>query len=230
MNQRGKSILVVEDDIQVRTRIKQDLEEAGFQVLEAESYKQAQHHFLRYDPCFVMIEAMIQGKRGFELCNWIRTRQKSEIPIMIVTQLADKEELVRGLRMGADDYVTKPFHSEELIVRVETVLRRTAHRCNKLTYREITVKPLKGEVKYKGEVIQLTLHEFKLLYYLMRHPNQILSRIQILDELYPNDHKIVSERTIDVHILKLREKFKDHLKDQELIETVRGVGYRFIAY
>lgn len=230
MNNRGKSILIVDIDQKIRSLIKEELESAGFQVLEARNGAEAKDIFITYDPCFVIMEIILDDTNGYELCSWIRTKQKSEIPIVIVSKLTNDEDKIKGLKIGADDYITKPFNLKELSVRVETVLRRTAHRCNKITYRGITLKPLKGEVKYEGIQIPLTLHEFKLLYFLMRHPNQILSRLQILDELYPNDNKLVSERTIDVHILKLREKFKHHMKDRELIETVRGIGYRFIAF
>jgi two-component system alkaline phosphatase synthesis response regulator PhoP len=214
----------------MRTHIKLELEGAGFQVLEAINGTEAKDIFLTYDPCFVIIEVDLNDLNGFELCSWIRTKQKSEIPIVFVSRITNDEDKIRGLKIGADDYITKPFNSSELIVRVETVLRRTIHRCNKITFRGITLKPVKGEVKYQGNVIALTLHEFKLLYFLMRHPNQTLSRLQILDELYPTDQKLVSERTVDVHILKLREKFKAHIGDDEIIETVRGIGYRFIAF
>lgn len=230
VRKRGKSILVVDEDKGVRKQIKDELETAGFEVLEANSGKEAKDIFLQLDPCFVILETILPERDGVELCSWIRTNQKSEIPIMIVSKLTGDEDIIRGLRIGADDYLKKPFNPHELIVRVETVLRRTAQRCNKISYRGITLKPLKGEVKYRGLPISLTLHEFRLLYFLMRHPNQILTRLQILDELYPNDQKLVSERTIDVHILRLREKFKVHKQDQEVIETVRGVGYRFVAF
>lgn len=229
MKNRGKSILVVDYDEKIRHHIKQVLEEEGFQVLEAASGKEAKDIFLSLDPCFVISEAVLDDLDGFELCSWIRTKQKSVIPVLFVSKLTNDEDKIKGLRIGADDYMTKPFNPSELLVRVETVLRRTAHRCNKITFRGITLKPLKGEVKHQGTPIPLTLHEFKLLYFLMKHPNQTLSRQQILEELYPNDSKIVSERTVDVHILKLREKLKIHL-EEELIETVRGVGYRFIAF
>jgi two-component system alkaline phosphatase synthesis response regulator PhoP len=230
MNYRGKSILVVDNDVEIRKQMKLELEETGFQVLEAPNSTEAKDMFLTYDPCFVIQEAVLDDADGFELCNWIRTKQKSEIPIVFVSKLNSDADKIRGLKIGADDYMTKPFNSSELLIRVETVLRRTDHRCSKITYRDITLKPLKGEVKYQGSVIPLTLHEFKLLYYLMRNPNQTLSRLQILDELYPNDNKVVTERTVDVHILKLREKFKVYFGEQPFIETVRGVGYRFIAF
>jgi len=116
-----------------------------------------------------------------------------------------------------------------LMARVETVLRRTGHRCNKITFRGLTIKPLRGEVHHQGEPIYLTQHECKLLYFLMQHPNQILTREQMMDTLYPHQEKVVTERTIDVHIGKLREKLKWD-GEHDLIETVRGMGYRFVAY
>lgn len=230
LNKRGKSILVVDYDEAVRTTIKNQLEATGFDVLEATTFEEAKTYFLTFDPCFCIIELVLPDKSGFELCEWVRSVQKSEIPVMVVSEITDENATVKALRLGADDFMSKPFHHEELIARVETVLRRTAHRCSKIAYRGIVLKPLKGEVRFEGHEISLTLHEFRLLYFLMRHPNQTLTRYQILDELYPNDDKIVSERTIDVHILKLREKFKEHIPEGEVIETVRGIGYRFIAF
>jgi len=127
--------------------------------------------------------------------------------------------------------VTKPFSPQELVVRVETVLRRTAHRCSKISYKGLTVKPIRGEAKYNGGLISLTQHEFRLLHYLMKHPNQIVTREQILEELYPNDEKFVIERTVDVHVSKLRDKLKKiEGGTPEFIETVRGMGYLFVAF
>ncbi len=230
LNKRGKSILIVDSDEQIRDTIRKQLEDAGFDVLGATSYKTAKDYFLTFDPCFCISELLLPDRSGYDLCKWIRKEQKSEIPLMVVSGLTDEMATVKALRLGADDFIRKPFRHEELIARVETVLRRTAHRCSKISYRGIVLKPLKGEVRYQGHEISLTLHEFRLLYFLMRHPNQTLTRHQILDELYPTDDKIVSERTIDVHILKLREKFKVHITDGEIIESVRGIGYRFIAF
>lgn len=172
---------------------------------------------------------MLPHVSGEEVCKILRAEFKADIPILMLSAKVQEEERIKGLKMGADDYVTKPFSPSELIARIEAVLRRTVNRCSKVTYRGITLKPLRGEVHYRGENISLTQHEFKLLYFLMRYPNQILSREQIVDELYPNQEKVVSARTIDVHIAKLREKLKFD-GDSELIETIRGMGYRFVAY
>jgi len=229
MNTKGKSILIVEDDSKIRNLIKIYLEKAGFDTFEAKNGEEAMEVFIKYDPCFVILDLMLPKLSGEEICKRIRIDKKSNVPIIMLTAKVDEQERIFGLQMGADDYVTKPFSPMELVARVEAVLRRTAHRCNKITYRGLTLKPLRGEVHYKGTIITLTLHEFRLLYFIMRHPNQILTREQIIDELYPNHERIVLESTIDVHIGKLREKLK-YDGDDDIIETVRGMGFRFVAY
>lgn len=228
MNTIGKTILIVEDDPNILALMKRYLEVAGYDVWEAEDGREAKRIFEQKDPCFVLLDLMLPGENGESVCRWIRQDIKSDVPLIMVTAKVDEKERIRGLRMGADDYITKPFSPKELVVRVETVLRRTMNRCSKISYHDITLKPLRLEAKVNGHVIDLTNHEFQLLHYLMKHPNQILSREQILDELYPNHEKIVTDRTIDVHIGKLREKLGAN--KAHWIETVRGVGYKFVAY
>lgn len=228
MNTTGKTMLIVEDDSNILFLIKRYLETAGYDVWGAEDSEEARDLFERHDPCFVLLDLMLPGESGESLCRWIRQDLKSDVPLIMVTAKVDEDERIEGLQMGADDYITKPFSPKELVARVETVLRRTANRCSKISYHNITLKPLKLEAKIDGRALDLTNHEFQLLYDLMRHPNQILSRDQILNELYPNDEKIVTDRTIDVHIGKLREKLGEGRA--HLIETVRGVGYKFVAY
>lgn len=230
MNTRGKSILVVEDDTKIRKLVRIYLENAGFEVTEAGDGLEAKEQFKKMDPCFVIIDLMLPKESGESVCQWIRRDMKSDIPVIMLTAKVGEKDRISGLQMGADDYVTKPFSPRELVARVETVLRRTGHRCQKITYRGLTVKPLRGEVHYNGQLLTLTSHEFRLLHFLMKHPNQIMTREQMLEELYPNHDKAVTERTIDVHIGKLREKLRQIDREAELIETVRGMGYRFVAY
>ncbi len=229
MNNKGKSILIVEDDEKIRKLVKVYLENEGYEVWEAQDGEDAQNKFMRYDPCFVILDLMLPKISGEQVCSWIREDLKADIPIIMLTAKVEEKDRIKGLEMGADDYVTKPFSPKELVIRVETVLRRTAQRCSKITYRGITLKPHRAEVHYRGQPISLTQHECKLLYFLMQHPNQILSREQLIHELYPNQEKVVIDRTIDVHIGKLREKLKWDGKG-ELIETIRGMGYRFVSY
>ncbi|MEK4439320.1 response regulator transcription factor [Paenibacillus sp. FSL K6-2862] len=226
---KGKTILIVEDDPKIRHLLQIYLEKEGYEIMLAGDGLEGMDVFERLDPCFVIMDLMLPYKSGEELCQWIRSDMNSDTPIMMLTAKVSEEERIRGLRLGADDYVTKPFSPREVVARVETVLRRAVNRCNKISYKGLTIKPLRGEVKFNGELVSLTLHEFKLLYFLMQHPNQILTREQILQELYPNEERTVIDRTVDVHISKLREKI-DVLKDAtRFIETIRGMGYRFNA-
>ncbi len=230
MRSKGKTILIVEDDTKIRQLIKIYLENAGFEVWEAGDGIEAQQMFEIYDPCFVIMDLMLPGQSGEELCQWIRGEVKSDVPIIILTAKIDEQERIKGLQIGADDYITKPFSPQELVVRVETVLRRTAHRCSKISYKGLTVKPIRGEAIYMGEHISFTQHEFRILHFLMNHPNQIVTREQILEQLYPNDEKFVIERTVDVHVSKLRDKLKKIEGTPDFIETIRGMGYRFVAF
>ncbi|GIP40826.1 DNA-binding response regulator [Paenibacillus sp. J31TS4] len=230
MEKKGKTILIIEDDAKIRRLVALYLDKEGYEVLEAADGEEGARLFERHDPCFVIMDLMLPKLSGEELCRRIRSDLRSDVPLIMLTAKGNEEDRIRGLEMGADDYVTKPFSPQELVVRVETVLRRTAHRCGKISYRGLTVKPMRGEARYNGETVPLTVHEFRLLHVLMRHPNQILSREQILEALYPNDTKLVVDRTIDVHVSKLRDKLDKVQADGDLIETVRGMGYRFAAY
>ena len=188
---KGKTILIVEDDAKIRQLLKIYLEKEGYEILLAADGAEGMKLFEKLDPCFVIMDLMLPHKSGEELCQWIRSDMKSDIPIIMLTAKVDEADRIQGLQLGADDYITKPFSPREVVARVETVLRRTANRCSKISYRGLTLKPHRGEVKFNGELIPLTVHEFKLLYFLMRHPNQILSREQILQELYPNEERSV---------------------------------------
>src|SRR5690606_30138915 len=180
MNTKGKTILVVEDEPKILDLMMHYLQNAGYEVWGVTDGEQARRMFEERDPCFVILDLMLPGESGESICQWIRREKKSDVPLIIVTAKVSERDRIHGLSIGADDYITKPFSPRELVARVETVLRRTENRCSKLSYRGITIKPKKREVKVKGNLIELTNHEFELLYLLMRHPNQILTREQIL--------------------------------------------------
>lgn len=199
-------------------------------MLEAADGREGMCLFEQQDPCFVIMDLMLPYTSGESLCQWIRSEMKSDVPVIMLTAKVDETARIQGLQMGADDYITKPFSPQEVIARVETVLRRTSNRCSKISYRGLTLKPHRREVKLNGERIALTMHEFKLLYFMMRHPNQILTRDQILYELYPNEERSVIDRTVDVHISKLRDKIEAVEGAPRFIQTIRGMGYRFDAY
>lgn len=231
MNTKGKSILIVEDDHKLRQLVKLYLEKSGYEVQEAADGEEGKRMFDMHDPCFVIMDLMLPKMSGEQLCHVIRSDCRSDIPILMLTAKAEEQDRINGLTMGADDYVTKPFSPAELVARVETVLRRTSERCAKISFKGLTVKPLRREAKYNGTLLPLTQHEFSLLYYFMKNPNQIVSREQILEELYPNDSRLVVDRSVDVHVSKLREKLANaNSEGPDFIETVRGMGYRFAAY
>nr|WP_246861056.1 response regulator transcription factor [Bacillus sp. REN3] len=224
----GKSVLVVEDDPKIRTLVKIYLTNEGYEVIEADNGIDAQELIEKYDPCILVLDLMLPGKSGEEVCSWLRNDLESMMPVIMLTAKASEKSRIEGFKLGADDYVVKPFSPAELMVRIEAVLRRTASRCGKLSFTGLTIKPAKGEARMNGELLELTTFEFKLLYLFMQHPGQILSRTQILDAIYEHNEKAVTERTIDVHIKNLREKLKEKTP-KDYIQTVRGMGYKFAA-
>ncbi|WP_027965032.1 response regulator transcription factor [Halalkalibacillus halophilus] len=222
-----QTILVVEDDNMIRNLVKVYLEKAGFEVIEAVDGLEAKDLFLNHHPCLVILDLMLPKVSGEDFCGWVRTQEQEDVSIIMLSAKSQVTDKVNGLRLGADDYLTKPFEPEELLAHVEAVLRRTGRYCQKITYDGLCVKVRKGEVSLRGEQIQLTKHEFNLLYHFMQNPNTVFSRDQLIEQLYPNSESAVYDRTIDAHIKKLREKIRD--KDQtQKIQTVRGMGYKFV--
>ncbi|RST77121.1 response regulator transcription factor [Siminovitchia acidinfaciens] len=224
----GKSVLIVEDDPKIRNLVKIYLTREGYEVIEATNGLEAKEKIEEMDPCILILDLMLPGISGEEICRWVREEYKSMMPIIMLTAKVSEKDRIKGFKLGADDYVVKPFSPGELMVRIEAVLRRTASRCGKLSFIGFTIKPAKGEALINGEQLELTHFEFKLLHIFMQHPDQILSREQILSFIYENNEKAVSDRTIDVHIKNLREKIKDKTP-KDYIQTVRGMGYKFVA-
>lgn len=231
MNQKnliGKSVLIVEDDPKIRNLVKIYLKKDGYEVTEAVNGVEAKEKIDELDPCILILDLMLPGISGEEICRWVREDLKSMMPIIMLTAKASEKDRIKGFHLGADDYVVKPFSPAELMVRIEAVLRRTASRCGKLSFTGFTIKPAKGEAWIDGEQLELTHFEFKLLHTFMQHPNQVLSREQILTYIYENNEKAVTDRTIDVHIRNLRGKIKEKTP-KDYIQTIRGMGYKFVA-
>lgn len=224
----GKSVLLVEDDPKIRNLVKIYLIKEGYEVIEAINGFDAKEKIEQLDPCILILDLMLPGVNGEKICQWVREDLKSMMPIIMLTAKVSEKNRIQGFKMGADDYVTKPFSPAELMVRIEAVLRRTASRCGKLSFTGFTIKPAKGEAWIKRERLELTHFEFKLLHMFMQHPGQVLSREQILSFIYENHEKEVSNRTIDVHIKHLRGKIREKTP-KDYIQTVRGMGYKFVA-
>jgi DNA-binding response OmpR family regulator len=223
----GKSVFV-EDDPKIRNLVKIYLKKDGYEVTEAVNGVEAKEKIEELDPCILILDLMLPGISGEEICKWVRDDLKSMMPIIMLTAKASEKDRINGFHLGADDYVVKPFSPAELMVRIEAVLRRTASRCGKLSFTGFTIKPAKGEAWIDGEQLELTHFEFKLLHTFMQHPNQVLSREQILTYIYENNEKAVTDRTIDVHIRNLRGKIKEKTP-KDYIQTIRGMGYKFVA-
>ncbi|MFB4163946.1 response regulator transcription factor [Alteribacillus sp. JSM 102045] len=223
-----QTILVVEDDLMIQNLVKIYLENEGYDVITASDGEEALKIITEEEPCLMILDLMLPKRSGEEVCRWVRDRQL-DLAILMLTAKVSSREKIAGLKMGADDYVIKPFSPEELVVRVETILRRTGHTCQRLTYNRLTIRPRKGEAALYGQLLSLTKIEFTLLYHFMRYPNTLFSREQLLEQVYPLTENIVQDRTVDVHIKHLREKIEENPSSPQRIITVRGMGYKFVV-
>lgn len=223
-----QTIMVVEDDKMIRNLIRIYLEKNGYEVVEAADGEEAKTVFLKYHPCLIILDLMLPKLSGEDFCKWVKELENGEVSIIMLSAKTSIEEKITGLRIGADDYMTKPFDPNELIAHIEAVLRRTDQFCQKIVSNGLCIKPRKGEVLLHDELIQLTKFEFNLLYVFMQHPNIVLSREQLVNELYPHSENNVMDRTIDAHIKKLREKIEEEPAKPNRIQTVRGMGYKFV--
>jgi phosphate regulon transcriptional regulator PhoB len=227
-----RKVLVVEDETDIRELIRYNLEQEGFAVEEAADGVQALDRIARRAPDLVVLDLMLPGMSGLEICRKIRaTPQTASLPILIATAKATEVDRVLGLELGADDYVVKPFSPRELVARVKALLRR-AHL---LTEGESLGVFERGRLKIDfdsyevfvdGERKELALREFELLSFLARHPMRVYSREQLLDMVWGRD-TYVEPRTVDVHIRRIRKHIERDDSKPELILTVRSVGYRF---
>jgi two-component system, OmpR family, alkaline phosphatase synthesis response regulator PhoP len=224
-----QTILVVEDDNMIRELIKIYLTKAGYEVVEAADGEEAKEVFLTEHPCLIILDLMLPKLSGEEFCIWVREQERNEVSIIMLSAKSRTEDKVNGLKIGADDYLVKPFEPEELLAHIEAVLRRTGQFCQKITYDGLSIKPRKGEVLLFDEEVKLTKHEFNLLYYFMENPNTVISRENLMDQLYPYADKLVLDRTIDAHIKKLRKKIEENPAEPKRIITVRGMGYKFVV-
>lgn len=219
-------VLVVEDDADIRELIRYNLEQEGFKVREAATGEEGLVSARKKPPDVVLLDLMLPGIQGLEVCRRLRNLAETRTtPIIMVTAKGEEPDIVAGLEMGADDYMSKPFSTRELVARVRSVLRRSSSADEARTI--IEVGPLeidseRHEVNVRGELLKLTLAEFKLLQSLSANPGRVFTRAQLIRNITGGDTHIV-ERNIDVHVRSLRKKLGP---DGYLIKTVRGVGYK----
>lgn len=223
-------ILVVEDEIKILEVVASLLKSRGYQVIQATQGKEALHSLEQENISLVLLDLMLPDFSGEEICQKIRA--KSRVPIIMLTAKVEEESLLHGLNIGADDYITKPFSLKELAARVEAVLRRTSaelkplYQSNYFENGELSIDVEANLVKKRGQQINLTQSEWKLLLALMKYPNKVFTREELilvaLGETYDG-----YDRTIDSHIKNLRQKLEDTPKKPIYIITVHGKGYKF---
>jgi DNA-binding response OmpR family regulator len=222
-------ILTVEDDERIRTAVKLALEDEGWQVSEAPCGEDALGVFTRAPADVVLIDIMLPGIDGFEVCRSIR--RISDVPIIMVTARADTHDVVAGLEAGADDYLTKPFAPKELSARIRALLRRVRTSepgMSRLVFGELEITPDEGVVRRGGEEIHLTKTEFRLLVELGANPGRVLSREVLLERVWGYGY-FGDGRLVDVHIRRLRTKVEHDPASPRHVVTVRGLGYKLQA-
>jgi phosphate regulon transcriptional regulator PhoB len=228
----GQKILVVEDEPDIRKLVQYNLAQERFKVLEAEDGEQALKIVQRDKPNLLILDLMLPGLSGIELCRILRDRtDTARLPILMLTAKAGETDRVLGLEMGADDYLTKPFSPRELVARVRAILRRAASAAQADALPAFDKGGLKidfttYEVFARGKSVKLTLKEFELLRFLVQNPNRVLSRDQLLDRVWGGE-TFVTPRTVDVHIRRLRKAIEKDDSKPKWILTLRGVGYKF---
>ena len=221
-------ILIVEDDKFVLMGLKDDLEFEGFQVLTAGNGLEGLKLALQLDFRLIILDILLPMLNGFEVCKKIRKAGKNTPILMLTAARTEEIDKVMGLELGADDYVTKPVGSRELVARVKAILRRTEGEKERLDFFEfgdVSVDFKKHEVVRAGEKLHLTLSEYKVLKYLIEHRGETVTRDDLLDEAW--EDAVVSPRTIDPHIVHLRKKIEKDPSNPEFIQSVRGIGYIF---
>jgi len=222
------TVLVVDDEPIVRDVVVRYLEREGYRTLQAADGDEAQRIVERKPPSAVVLDVMLPGQSGLELCRWIRSR--SDLPIVLLTALGEETDRIVGLELGADDYVTKPFSPRELAVRVRNLMRRAAPAAagttRTISFGDVVIDPAARETHKRGEPLALTLKEFDLLLFLATNPRQVFSRGQLMDRVWGYESAL-DTGTVTVHIRRLRTKIEDDASHPRHLETVFGAGYRF---
>jgi len=224
------NILVVEDEPAIQTLIAANLRRAGHQVITALDGESALKHVAQELPDLILLDWMLPGLSGIELARRFRAEERTRlIPIIMLTARSDEHDKILGLETGADDYITKPFSPRELLARIKAVLRRRAPQMTEDTVEiaGLRLDPVAHRITADGKQVTLGPTEFRLLHFLLTHAERVHTRSQLLDQVW-GDHVYVDERTVDVHVRRMRAALEPSGRDS-LIQTVRGSGYRLSA-
>ncbi|MFM7366169.1 MAG: response regulator transcription factor [Cuspidothrix sp.] len=221
-------ILLVDDDPAVRNLIQRFLLKQNYQVESAEDGKTALSMFERFNPNLVILDVNLPDVIGFNICQEMQNR--SGVFVLMLTSRTDEADKIRGFSKGADDYLTKPFGLGELEVRVAAILRRQRVLTNveqqRLIFDKLTIDPIRREVLLNNEIIPVTALEFDLLHFLASHPGRVWRRTELIQEVWDYEY-VGDQRVVDVHIGQIRKKIEIYPSQATLIQTIRGVGYKF---
>ena len=221
------TVLVVDDEPIVRDVVARYLERDGFATIEAADGEEARRILEQDVASLVVLDVMLPGVDGLELCRWIRST--SDIPVVLLTALGEESDRIAGLELGADDYVTKPFSPRELAIRVGNILRRSrSAEADVYRLASLEMNLTTREVRRKGELLKLTLKEFELLRTFLANPRRVFTREELMDRVW-GYRAALETGTLTVHIRRLREKLEDDPSKPVLLQTVWGVGYRLAA-
>ena len=221
-------VLIVEDEPAIAELIAVNLRHGGFDPVVAEDSVSAQRELDAVLPDVILLDWMLPGQSGLQLARkWRQDARSKPVPILMLTARGDEPDKVAGLDAGADDYITKPFSTQELLARIRAVLRRRAPEqlADSIALGGLQLDAATHRVSYADQPLKLGPTEFKLLHYLMKHAERVHSRTQLLDKIW-GDHVYIEERTVDVHVKRLREALGEA---SSMVETVRGAGYRLTA-
>ena len=224
----SRTIMLVEDEAPIREMLKIVLEQAGFSVNEAEDFDIAIEKMVEPYPDLVLLDWMLPGGSGVQLARKLKEHEFTrDIPIIMLTARGEEEDKVRGLEAGADDYITKPFSPKELVARIKAVMRRVTPTASDelINFAGLVLDPVAHRVSANDDRVDMGPTEFKLLHFFMAHAERVFSREQLLDNVW-GTNVYVEDRTVDVHIRRLRKAISAHGHDS-MIQTVRGAGYRF---
>ena len=224
----SRKVLVVDDEAPIREMLVFVLEQNGFQAIEAEDYDSAIAAMVEPYPDMVLLDWMLPGGSGIQIAKKFKQNEHPrQIPIIMLTARGEEEDKVRGLEVGADDYVTKPFSPKELMARIKAVIRRVSPTSleEAIEVHGLRLDPISHRVTSEGNELDMGPTEFRLLHFFMTHPERVYSREQLLDHVW-GTNVYVEDRTVDVHIRRLRKAIGP-LGHDRLVQTVRGAGYRF---
>lgn len=218
-------ILIVEDDESIRLGLQYYLEQESYETVSAGNAKEAKEQF-QYDIALVLLDINLPDGNGFDLLK--EMKQKKDVPIIFLTANDLEVSVVRGLDMGADDYITKPFKARELVSRIKSVLRRTQNNkeTSTITIHDITIDLKQAKVTKNGVDLMLTALEYKILLILALNPGNVFSREKILADIWDVNEDYVNDNTLTVYIKRIREKVEENPNQPKIIETVRGIGYK----